>query len=89
MTLWARIKYRLNIIQDCKAEWKKFSTKIAALAAATFALIQAFPSLAIEAWQAVPDDLRSLIPHQDKFALIVITLILVVKFINQDIHHRR
>lgn len=80
---WAATKRRLRLIDDCRSEWRKFSTWITALALAAFGALVASPDLALSAWQMLPDDLRSAVPHQDKIALGLFGAIFLAKFVRQ------
>lgn len=81
MSLIERIRRRL--IEDCRAEWRKFSTWITAVALAVWGAFTAFPSLAVEAWRALPPEWQSMIPHQREIALACFALILFAKFVKQ------
>lgn len=80
---WRALKRRLNLIEDCRAEWRKISTWLTAAALAVYGAFLAFPGLAIEAWHALPDDLKTAVPFQDKIAALLFGAIFVVKFIKQ------
>lgn len=81
MTFLSRVRARL--IDDCRNEWRKFSTWITALALAIWGAFTAFPSLAVEAWRALPPEWQSMIPHQQEIALLCFALILFAKFVKQ------
>lgn len=80
---WHATKRRLRLIEDCRSEWRKFSTWITAAALAVFGAAVASPDLALSAWQMLPDDLRSAVPYQDKIALIFFGMIFLAKFVRQ------
>jgi len=81
MNIIERVRRRL--IEDCRAEWRKFSTWITAVALAIWGAFTAFPSLAVEAWRALPPEWQSMIPHQREIALACFAAILVAKFVKQ------
>jgi hypothetical protein len=81
--IWAAVKQRLRLIEDCKAEWRKFSTWITTIAMAAWGTFAAFPGLARSAWDTLPGDLRANIPHQDWIAFACLGAVLVAKFIKQ------
>jgi hypothetical protein len=83
---WDQFKQRFRIIDDAKAEWRKFSTWITAAGVAAWGAISAFPGLARQAWDMLPIDLRANIPHQDWIAFACLGAVLVAKFIKQGKH---
>jgi len=80
---WIALKRRLHLIEDCKDEWRKFSTWITAMALALYGALLASPELAIQAWHMLPDDLRVAFPYQDKIAFGLFGLIFLAKFVKQ------
>jgi hypothetical protein len=80
---WTVTKRKLGLIEDCRSEWRKFSTWITAVAIAVFGALLASPELAMSAWQMLPDDLRSSVPYQDKIALGLFVAIFLAKFVRQ------
>ena len=73
----------MKLIDDIRGEWKKASTRIATVATVLFGTLTAFPSLAIEAWNTLPQDMRSNIPYQQIIAFALFAGVLGAKFIKQ------
>lgn len=81
---WETIKQRFHIVNDARAEWRKFSTWITAIAMTVWGAFAAFPSLAVDAWNSLPQDLRGSIPHQDWIAAGCLAAVLIAKFVKQN-----
>lgn len=81
--LWRSVKRRLRLVDCFRDEWRKVSTWITAFALAIYGAFLAFPELAMEAWRALPDDLKTSVPFQDKIAAILFAAIFFVKFVKQ------
>lgn len=79
--LWAPVRARL--VDDWRRAAKAWSTWIAAAGAAIYGVIFQFPSVATDAWNAVPDDLRQILPHRNTLALLLFGLIFALKFLRQ------
>ena len=80
---WRALKKRIGIREDCRDEWRKFSTWITAIAIAVYGVLLASPELAVQAWHMLPDDLRTEFPHQDKVSIILFGMIFIAKFVKQ------
>jgi hypothetical protein len=53
---------RARLIPDLQAAWRLWSVRIAALGALATALLAASPDALLAAWQALPPDVRELVP---------------------------
>ena len=64
MTLLAKWRawLRARIIDDWHRAWKFSSVQIAAAGALIGTLVQAFPGVVTEIWNALPQDMRALLP---------------------------
>jgi ABC-type branched-subunit amino acid transport system permease subunit len=74
-----------QIIRD---DWHKaaraWSTWVAAAGAVLFTLLQEAPHAALAAWDMLPAELRSLLPHSDRLAMLLFGLIFVLRFLRQE-----
>jgi len=77
MTLLAKWRawIRARLIDDWHRAWKFSSVRLAALGAMLEAFVQWFPGTATEAWNALPQDMRGLLPAGLTRALPIILLV--------------
>jgi hypothetical protein len=68
---WAPIRARL--IDDWRRSWRFWSVRLSFVGLAWSFVGAAFPGFALDAWNALPDELRSLMPQH--IARIIATII--------------
>jgi len=76
---------KLELIPYWKSAWRLWSVRFAALGAALWTYILAFPESAITIWNSLPPDLQSFIPSewQRYVTLTIFVLTLVSRVVQQ------
>lgn len=79
----------MKLVDGWNKFYKYWSIRLGALGAAIVSVLVAFPDIALHAWAALPDDLKSVIPpnYMPLIGVGIFVMSMVAKFIPQNKLH--
>lgn len=80
----------LNLIPNWKHFWRFWSLRLGALGTVLTSLLIAFPDVALQAWNILPDDLKGFIPERfaPMLGVVIFVLSMFARVVKQNKLHQ-